>query len=116
MSGKQVPIVFYKKDGDRTVIGSCEVDGTMIHGSITDERFVDLINNLAGGSFFIVPESVQPTTLTIKCRRCKRIMRVFTPTEEERKMYEDEELQKGEAFHHKPCIDCQAVANSPRAY
>ena len=40
------------------------------------------------------------------CPDCKRTMKTFTPTEQERKFFDEEELKTGEAFHHRPCRTC----------
>jgi hypothetical protein len=49
--------------------------------------------------------------MKMKCPRCKRIVKTFTPTETELKLFDEEELQKGEAEHHRNCSICSEVTD-----
>lgn len=51
--------------------------------------------------------------MKLKCPRCKRIMKSFTPTEDERKLFDDDELYAGEAEHHDMCSLCKDQINPP---
>jgi hypothetical protein len=74
----KVPLVVYDHTGERTVVGTAEVntDGSFT-GKITDENLADALSNLGIGSFSLVPE---PATEAPRRKEAEEDAEIHPPT------------------------------------